>query len=81
MPLAVSESQVVMRGSSAVKKDMATSKVFAHVERARGALEDFRTDAINTEAVLARPPFQLAELKIAREELEKAIAIIERTRW
>ena len=81
MPLAVSESQVVMRGSSAVKKDVATSKVLAHVERARGALGVFWSDPVAAEGVLARPRFQLAELKIAREELVKAIGIIERTRW
>jgi hypothetical protein len=63
------------------KKDEATRKALEHVERARGALEDFRTDAINAEGVVARPRFQLAELKIARAELEKAIAIIERTKW
>ena len=63
------------------KKEEATSKVLAHVERARGALDNFRTDAVDAGGVLPRPRFQIAELKVAREELEKAIGIIERTRW
>jgi hypothetical protein len=36
---------------------------------------------INAEGVLMHPLFQAASLKAAREELSKAIAIIERMKW
>jgi hypothetical protein len=51
------------------------------VQRAREALEEFRGDGINAEGELTRPHFQAAALKIAREELAKAIAVIDRTSW
>jgi hypothetical protein len=31
--------------------------------------------------VLTHPPFKAAALKVAREELLKAISLIERTKW
>ena len=63
------------------KQEKATTQVLEHVERARGALTDFRGDGISAEGVLTRPRFQGAVLKVAREELAKAIAIIDRTTW
>ena len=63
------------------KRDRATRQVLEHVERARGALDDFRGDGISAEGELTRPLFQNAALKVAREELAKAIGIIERTKW
>jgi hypothetical protein len=60
---------------------MATEQVRAHVNRAHDALSDFQRDGINANGVLMRPSFQAASLKAAREELSKAIAIIERTKW
>jgi hypothetical protein len=52
-----------------------------HVNRAQDAIHDFRRDGISAAGVLMRPIFQVASLKVAREELSKAIAIIERTEW
>jgi hypothetical protein len=63
------------------KQEKATRQVLDHVDRARGALDDFRRDGINAEGVLASPLFQAASLKVAREELNKAIAVIDRTKW
>ena len=63
------------------RKDEATQKVVGHVERAQKVLVEFRNDAVTPDGILARPRMQLAELKIAREDLEKAIGIIERTKW
>ena len=63
------------------KHEAATRHVLDHVDRARGALDDFRRDGINAEGVLTSPHFQAASLKVAHEELNKAIAIIERTKW
>ena len=63
------------------KKDETTRKVLDHVERSQAALADFRSDGTNAEGVLMRPRFQLAELKVAREEIEKAISLIERAKW
>jgi hypothetical protein len=40
-----------------------------------------RRDGISADGVLMKPVFQAAALKAAREELSKAIAIIERTKW
>ena len=64
-----------------VKREKATRQVLEHVQRARAALDDFRGDGISAEGELTRPLFQNAPLKVAREELAKAIAIIDRTTW
>jgi hypothetical protein len=58
-----------------------TSAVLEHVERARDAIKTFHTDAVTPQAVLAHPSFQAAALKVAREELSRAITLIERTKW
>ena len=63
------------------KREKATKQVLEHVARAREALTDFAGDGINAEGVLTRPHFQQAALKVAREELAKAIAIMDRTKW
>jgi len=63
------------------KHEKATRQVLDHVDRACGSLDDFRRDGINAEGVLTSPHFQGASLKVAREELNKAIAIIGRTKW
>jgi hypothetical protein len=55
--------------------------VLEHVERARDAIKTFHTDGVTTHAVLAHPQFQAAALKVAREELLRAITLIERARW
>ena len=58
-----------------------TSAVLEHVERAGDAIKTFHTDGVNPQSVLAHPQFQAAALKVAREELAKAIALIERAKW
>jgi hypothetical protein len=63
------------------KREKATRQVLEHVVRARQALDDFHNDGVSAEGVLMRAQFQGTALKVAREELSKAIAIIDRTRW
>jgi hypothetical protein len=60
------------------KQSKATDQVREHVNRACDAISEFRRDDINAEVVPVRQLFQAAALKVAREELSKAIAIIER---
>ena len=59
------------------KLKKATRSVAAHVARARAALDTFEVD----QGVLPRPTIQAATIKMAAEELRKAIALIERTKW
>jgi hypothetical protein len=63
------------------KKTTATDKVLEHVQRAQTALDNVRREGTNVGGVLRNPPVQGAALKVAREELNKAIAIVERTKW
>jgi hypothetical protein len=63
------------------KHSKATDLVRGHVDSAQDAIREFWRDGINGDGVLMRPVFQAASLKVAREELSKAIAIIERTKW
>jgi hypothetical protein len=63
------------------EQSKATDQVREHADRAQDAIREFWRDGINAEGVLMRPLFQAASLKAAREELSKAIAIIERTKW
>jgi hypothetical protein len=63
------------------KRAKVTALVLEHVQRADDAVKTFRTDGVNPEGVLAHPQFQAAALKVAREELLRAIALIERTKW
>jgi hypothetical protein len=55
--------------------------VLEHIERADDAVKNFRDNDVSAEGVLTHPPLQAAALKVAREELQKAIALIERTNW
>jgi hypothetical protein len=63
------------------KRVKVTRLVFEHVERADDAVKNFRDNGVSAEGVLIHPQFQAAGLKVAREELRKAIALIERTKW
>ena len=63
------------------KRAKVTSLVLEHVERANDAVKNFRDDGVSADGVLTHPPFQAAALKVAREELQRAIALIERTKW
>ena len=61
------------------KLKKATKTVAQHVARARAALDTFEVD--QKSGVLPRPTIQAAAIKVAAEELRKAIALIERTKW
>ena len=63
------------------KRAKVTRLVFEHVARADDAVRNFRDNGVSAEGLLRHPPLQAAALKVAREELQKAIALIERTKW
>lgn len=63
------------------KRAKVTRLVLEHVERADDAVKNFRDNGVSAEGVLTHPALQSAALKVAREELQKAIALIERTKW
>lgn len=58
-----------------------TKRVSGHVATAAMALNDFRAAGINGEGVLMNPFVQLRHLQAARDELDKAIAIVGATTW
>jgi hypothetical protein len=58
----------------------ATTQVLAHVERAKDSLHHIHGDNLNSYGVFIHPSRQFVSLKVAREELNKAIALMER-RW
>jgi hypothetical protein len=59
----------------------ATANVLAHVERAKDSLKNIRGDNLSSDLVFMHPQMQLVSLKVAREELNKAIALMETARW
>jgi len=63
------------------KRIKVTRLVIEHMERADDAVKNFRENGVGAEGVLTHPPLQAAALKVAREELQKAIGLIERTNW
>jgi hypothetical protein len=63
------------------KRAKVTALVLEHVARADDAVNNFRADGISGEGILTHPRFQAAALKVARAELTRAIALIERTQW
>src|SRR5215472_3765285 len=63
------------------KRIKVTALVVEHVRRADDAVMNFRTDGVTAEGILTHPKFQAAALRVARAELERAIALIERTKW
>ena len=58
-----------------------TTHVLAHVARAKDALRNTNAENLSGDGVFMHPQMQLVSLKVAREELNKAIALMERTRW
>ena len=58
-----------------------TQRVLALVRRAREALASLGPASVDATGVLLHPATQLAALKAAREHLNKAIAMMEQTRW
>ncbi|HEU0060065.1 MAG TPA: hypothetical protein VFR19_09335 [Hyphomicrobiaceae bacterium] len=63
------------------KRAKVTRLVLEHVARADDAVGNFRDSGVSAEGLLMHPPLQAAALKVAREELQKAIALIEKTKW
>jgi hypothetical protein len=63
------------------KRAKVTALVLEHVQRADDAVKNFRTDGVNAEGILSHPQFQAAALRVAREELLRAVSLIERTKW
>lgn len=59
----------------------ATEHVLAHVERAKDSLRNIRADNLSSDGVFMHPQMALVSLKVAREELNKAIVVMEGTRW
>jgi hypothetical protein len=62
-----------------LSQENATSQVLAHVERARESLRNIH--AVSADGVFLHPKIQVVRMKVAREELSKAIALMERARW
>jgi hypothetical protein len=62
------------------KRSAATNQVLRHVQRAREALDRLDRD-VNSDGVLGNPQVQGLALKVAAEEIRKALAVFERTRW
>ena len=60
-----------------ITNDAVSDDACDHMERARSALESARRDGLNEAGVLRNPHVPAAHLKIAREEINKALAIIE----
>jgi len=59
----------------------ATTEVLNHVAHVREALKGFLGREVRVAGVLTDPPVRAASLKWAQEELQKAVEIIEKTRW
>jgi hypothetical protein len=64
-----------------ITKHAASKDVTDHVDRARIALDVALRDGLNAAGVLRNPHVQASHLKVAREEINKALAVIEQTRW
>ena len=62
------------------KRSAATNQVLRHVQRAREALDRLDRD-VNSDGVLGNPQVQGVALKVAAEEIRRALAVFERTRW
>ena len=62
-------------------REMAAGQVLAHVERARISIRGVAVGNLSTDGIFFNPPMTLASLKIAREELNKAIVVMEQQKW
>ena len=58
-----------------------TQNVLTHVARAKDALRHIHGDNLSSDGVFMHPQMQLVSLKVAREELNMAIALMEQARW
>jgi hypothetical protein len=64
-----------------ITKQAASKDASDHLERARRALDVAHRDGLNADGVLRNPHVQASHLKVAREEINKALDIIEQMRW
>ena len=62
-------------------RETATGQMLAHVERASTSIRSVAGGNVSSDGVFFNPPMTLTSLKIAREELNKAIAVMEQTKW
>jgi hypothetical protein len=62
-------------------KHAASKEASDHMQRARIALDVAHREGLNADGVLRNPHVQASHLKVAREEISKALAIMEGTRW
>ena len=59
----------------------ATEEASQHVVNAKIAVDDFFTIGTNAAGVYTNPHAQLRDLEAARDELDKAMAIMQHTAW
>ena len=59
----------------------ATAIVHHYVGSALLALEEFRLNSVNASGILMNPPTQLTHLRVAHDEIAKAIAAMEAAAW
>ena len=64
-----------------LSKHAASTEASDHMQRARIALHAAHREGLNADGVLRNPHVQASHLKVAREEINRALAIIEQTRW
>jgi len=63
------------------KRVQATTEVLNHIGRVREALKGFSGRDVRVQGVLTDPAVRAASLKWAQEELQKAVEIIQNTKW
>ena len=63
------------------KRSAATSQILRHVARAREVLDRLERDGATSEGVLGNPQVQSTALKVAAEEIRRALAVFELTKW
>jgi hypothetical protein len=62
-------------------KHAASKEASDHMQRAGIALDVAHREGLNADGVLRNPHVKASHLKVAREEISKALAIMEGTRW
>jgi hypothetical protein len=63
------------------KRVQATTEILNHIGHVREALKGFLGRDVRVQGVLTDPAVRAASLKWAQEELQKAIDIIDNTKW
>lgn len=58
-----------------------TSRVNIHVASAAAALDDYRAAGVNAAGILMNPCRQIQDLRAARDELDRAIAVATAANW